>query len=45
MVNVNVGAVYEAPHIELCEINVEQGFSVTGVYNEQVGGRTEEESW
>ena len=45
MVKVNGGAVYEAPHIELCEINVEQGFSATGVYNEQVGGRTEEESW
>lgn len=45
MVKVNECAVYEAPHIELCEINVEQGFSVTGVYNEQVGGRTEEENW
>ena len=41
----NESAVYESPRVELCEINVEQGFSVTGVYNEQIGGRTEEESW
>ena len=45
MVRKNECTVYESPRVELCEINVEQGFSVTGVYNEQVGGRTEEESW
>ena len=45
MVRKNESAVYYSPRVELCEINVEQGFSVTGVYNEQVGGRTEEENW
>jgi hypothetical protein len=45
MVRKNESAVYESPRVELCEVSVEQGFSATGVYNEQVGGRTEEESW
>lgn len=44
-------AVYEAPYIEFCEVAVEQGISVSGghnisgVYNEEIGGRDTEESW
>lgn len=44
MVKVNECAVYEAPQVELYEIAVEQGISVTGS-NEQLGGRDDEGVW
>lgn len=45
MVRLNESAVYEAPRVELYEIEVEQGISVTGSYNEAIGGRNEEGVW
>lgn len=41
----NEREVYESPRVELCEVIVEQGFSATGIYNEPIGGRSEEEQW
>jgi hypothetical protein len=37
---------YVAPTVELCEVRVEQGFSVSGGSTiENVGGRAAEEEW
>lgn len=45
MVGLNGCVDYEAPHVDLYEVDVEQGFSISGTSNEEIGGRTEEDSW
>ena len=45
MDKVNGCMVYEAPHIEIYEVEVEQGYCMSGEYNEAIGGRSEEEGW